>query len=831
MRHTYLTFLGLLATTWTFGQTYTISGGDISTCSGVLWDSGGEASTGYLDNEDYTMTICPDGSGESSISLQWLAFQLSLEGEFGTLDRLSIYDGTDTGAPLIGIWTGSAAPTVVAASFTNSSGCLTLRFESNDIGIGAFVASISCYTPCEPPVAVSSMGTAAPAQICLGEPITFDGTASTAGSGFNIASYAWDFRDASPIGTDSLVSHPFTAPGEYYVNLSVTDDNGCVSTNVEELQVRVSTTADFTGTLISDNEVCTGETVTLTGVVESPIWTNAPVPFIEGLTFLPDGSGVCYESELTVSGFPDGTVIPGANGIVQVCMVLEHSFVGDLDATLTSPNGTPVVIFDGELGGGTYLGGADNNDDGVPGVGALYCFQAVGDLGTLTTEITNGNTIEAGTNPPGPSAVPGNYTADGDLSAWTNSPLNGNWTLTICDDAFIDDGYIFEWYISFDPLLYPDAVSFAPHIGMGPDSTAWTGPDIVGTDPNGEIATVIPSEIGQYEYTYTAINDFGCSFDTTFTINVVPGIDGPIIVTGDDLVCDGSIGTISAPVGFDSYEWSNNSVGQVINAGPGSYTVIVSEGACSITSEPFIMNGAPSPSPVIEGPEFSCGGQAAVLTTTQSYASYSWSNSSTDPSITVGTGSYSVTVTNTEGCSTTSDPFVVTVGSAPQANYTVAPSSPQSIGTTAIFTDASTGGGSQITDWSWEFGIPGQGSTSPSTSYTFSTPGTYNVTLTVIAADGCENALTVPYVILAEEVIIPNVFTPNGDANNEYFVIENGQYYTNTLAIYNRWGQAVFDAKNYRNTWRAADVPDGTYYYVFAIENGKEYTGHVSILR
>ena len=63
-------------------------------------------------------------------------------------------------------------------------------------------------------------------------------------------------------------------------------------------------------------------------------------------------------------------------------------------------------------------------------------------------------------------------------------------------------------------------------------------------------------------------------------------------------------------------------------------------------------------------------------------------------------------------------------------------------------------------------------------------------------------------------------------------MIENGQYYNNELTVFNRWGQSVFDATNYKNNWRATDVPDGTYYYVFKIpEDGREYTGHVTILR
>jgi gliding motility-associated-like protein len=54
------------------------------------------------------------------------------------------------------------------------------------------------------------------------------------------------------------------------------------------------------------------------------------------------------------------------------------------------------------------------------------------------------------------------------------------------------------------------------------------------------------------------------------------------------------------------------------------------------------------------------------------------------------------------------------------------------------------------------------------------------------------------------------VFTPNGDGQNEYFEIQNGQYYDNTLSVFNRWGQKVFETTNYRNAWRGTDLPEGT---------------------
>jgi len=331
-------------------------------------------------------------------------------------------------------------------------------------------------------------------------------------------------------------------------------------------------------------------------------------------------------------------------------------------------------------------------------------------------------------------------------------------------------------------------------------------------------------------YTVTA-NFLNCTYTSVpFTVEAV--ILPPVSVTGDPTFCEDSFATITATSGFESYSWNNNTVGQTINVGAGTYFVTAQIGPCLTFSNTFSVTELPSPTPIISGPAFSCGGVPSTLSTTESYSAYLWSEQSTGPSISAGTGTYSVTVTDANGCIGLSPAFVVTVGSDPLANFTIAPPSPQGIGTTAEFTDASQGNGSPLVDWFWEFGIPGENSSSPSTSYTFSSPGTYPITLLVTAADGCQDSLTQAYVIFPEDVIIPNVFTPNGDANNEFFDIENGEYYQNTLTVFNRWGQAVFEANNYRNGWRASGVPDGTYYYVFVLnESGKEYTGHVTILR
>lgn len=74
---------------WAQSSAYPINGGDISTCSGALLDSGGQGGSGYGNNEHFTITICP-GMPDSAISLSFVIFNLSAAGALPT-DHLSIY--------------------------------------------------------------------------------------------------------------------------------------------------------------------------------------------------------------------------------------------------------------------------------------------------------------------------------------------------------------------------------------------------------------------------------------------------------------------------------------------------------------------------------------------------------------------------------------------------------------------------------------------------------------------------------------------------------------------------------------------------------------------
>ncbi|PSR55156.1 hypothetical protein AHMF7605_17405 [Adhaeribacter arboris] len=81
--------------------------------------------------------------------------------------------------------------------------------------------------------------------------------------------------------------------------------------------------------------------------------------------------------------------------------------------------------------------------------------------------------------------------------------------------------------------------------------------------------------------------------------------------------------------------------------------------------------------------------------------------------------------------------------------------------------------------------------------------------------------------------LIPNIITPNGDGRNDFFTIRYIELYPdNQLTIYNRWGQPVWEKEKYDNSWSAANLTVGTYYYNLLLrKTGKQIKGWVEVVR
>lgn len=106
--------------------------------------------------------------------------------------------------------------------------------------------------------------------------------------------------------------------------------------------------------------------------------------------------------------------------------------------------------------------------------------------------------------------------------------------------------------------------------------------------------------------------------------------------------------------------------------------------------------------------------------------------------------------------------------------------------------------------------------------------------------DGCTATDTVLVEVVpnaGDIIFIPNALTPNGDGKNDTWFIKNLDFFPlNDVTIVNRWGDVVFRAKNYNNTWQGdyagGKLPSGTYYYILNLGGQWGiFKGDVTIIR
>ena len=82
-----------------------------------------------------------------------------------------------------------------------------------------------------------------------------------------------------------------------------------------------------------------------------------------------------------------------------------------------------------------------------------------------------------------------------------------------------------------------------------------------------------------------------------------------------------------------------------------------------------------------------------------------------------------------------------------------------------------------------------------------------------------------------DRIHIPNVFTPNDDGENDFWIIQGIDFYPKcTVTVYNRWGKKVLFSVGYTQPWdgKQSDqpLPAATYYYVIDLKNGSSGSGN-----
>lgn len=106
-----------------------------------------------------------------------------------------------------------------------------------------------------------------------------------------------------------------------------------------------------------------------------------------------------------------------------------------------------------------------------------------------------------------------------------------------------------------------------------------------------------------------------------------------------------------------------------------------------------------------------------------------------------------------------------------------------------------------------------------------------NNTIQLSVANGCKDEINVEVVHCA--VNPPNIITPNGDGQNDKFVISGLENFPKSiLLIYDRWGKRIYQSNSYKNDWDGDGSSDGVYFWVLKIADGDgtEYQGNLTIL-
>lgn len=359
------------------------------------------------------------------------------------------------------------------------------------------------------------------------------------------------------------------------------------------------------------------------------------------------------------------------------------------------------------------------------------------------------------------------------------------------------------------------------------------------------IANPIANPTSTITYTVSGTDANGCvnTDDITITVNSLP-----TVFAGNDVsICKGDVIGLLA-TGATNYVWSPaNFLDNAIVANPNStpdttiqYTVVGTDGNGCINSDSVIVNvfrisTIPDQTICIDGSVqlavFGSQGNSFVWSPTTGLSDPTISNPIATPLVTT---TYTVSASDLAGCQD-QDSVTITVNPKPQAllNYDIVVACD---GGYVQFENQSIDAVSYL----WNFGN-GATSTLENPNYTYNFSGNYSGMFTVTNTFGCVDSIGFSLTTLGFDdyfsIRIPNVFTPNGDGENDLYRVEVPGRIAEcvNLSIYNRWGQLMFVSTANNLTWdgytsAGLEVPNGIYFYIIEVSD-KSFKGTINLFR
>lgn len=506
----------------------------------------------------------------------------------------------------------------ITAIGNTSSGIITYQWSngvtgtSQQVGPGTYTVTATngqCTATDDITVSPAAGPTAAfnSQPFCLPNATVFTDNSTMTGGGA-ITSWLWDFDDGTT-STQPDPSHLFASAGVYNVCLTVTSANNCTSTVCQTVSVESPPVPSF-----SFMDVCEGSVTSFTNNT-SPgntyLWD-----FGNGTTSTDSSPSVTYSTSGSYNVTLTATTSSGCSASIQQQILINPSPVADFTNTAI-PCSTAQVIF---------------TDASAPT--------------PASWDWNFGNGITSAQQNPAVSLPPGNHTVTLIVTSSTGCVDTVTQTVNVAS-AFTAPP------ISPAAMCDGDSVTITATGGI---AYQWA------SGQSTAAITVSPATSTTYVVNVTDANGCADTVAATVTVNQLPSVSAG----NDVLTCSGTTLTLTAS-GATDYIWSNGSTSASLTITTGNsvtYTVTGTDiNGCTgsdtvnVTVNPLLTISLPNPT--------MCNGETDTLDAGYPGATYLWSSGQTTQTISVSsTGIYSVTVTESTGCTGTGQ-SIVTVNPLP----------------------------------------------------------------------------------------------------------------------------------------------------------------------
>ena len=709
-------------------------------------------------------------------------------GTINCINNTVVLDGGSTTPGVTLSWTGPAGfpPTTQEDPTVTIPGIYTLTV-SNPVNGCSKIATANVNLDKDPPTATAT-----------GETLTCTNPTQTLLGSSPVASVTWSWNGPDPTMPSTQQNPTATTEGFYTLTVSDTG-NGCTSTAVAELKLdkTAPVVASTTGTL-----TCAATTLILDGsstLAADLMWTGPSITLANQHLPSPTVSlpgDYTLLATATINGCT-GTVTvkvdqdiapPGAaasNLILsctspqgQICAMsptgnVNYSWKGP--GVFSSPSDCPTVSVDGSYtvtvtsvsNGCTSTAEATvGKDTELPNVSAsspdlLTC--SVG-LVTIQADATNGtsavttyqwigpgiNGSNSGVEDPSVDQI-GVYV----LTATSANGCSSTSSVTVAEDKIAPDSKATSGELTcLSPIIPLNGTSATQGV-----TYAWSGPNGFNSIQKDTSANAP----GVYTVTVTnPVNGCTSTAQTTMTQNIAP--PGATTAKSDDLDCSVlSVDLQGGPGANVTYQWTTGGTPVSTDqnptvAQPGTYILLTTStiNGCTSTSSVVVTQDIQAPDVTAKGVTLDCITGTGTITAASQTAgvSYKWegpnsySSKVQNPNDVTNPGTYTVTVTAPNGCSSTATAEVLKNTGTPQV--TLSGGGLLTCAQDSLTITATIGTPGATFQWSGPGGTP---IVSTSTTIDITQPGTYGIVVTN-PVNGCKASPTL--------AVIQNILPPQG---------------------------------------------------------------------